>query len=315
MKNKEDLEGFLKNLINDNAENEITLKDAEDKEFERYCRLYEEKFGKHAYIAEPSGTKEQTINAIKVCIERNEDMLDRILYPNNNIYNKKDEEINVKKEEIIEELVNEIKVMPNDTEFTIGNLLMRYNDIINDDEVMELSLKIIGILKEKNITIGSDRESGYIGGLPQNFKYKRIINPSQENKDNKQEIIQAIKNKENALKYIKNDKDVDVICDIICKPKENKDPFWYDMAKNLLKAIIYYLKNTDNENVSIQRCKEIIEKTITSNEPRKVMEELLVGFDNNSNVKNLYRPIEIAPDKTFLCIFNTLNECLVDTLA
>lgn len=31
----------------------------EDKEFERYCKLYEERFGKKAYVAEPSGTKEK----------------------------------------------------------------------------------------------------------------------------------------------------------------------------------------------------------------------------------------------------------------
>lgn len=54
----------------------------EDKEFEKYCKLYEEKFGKRAYIAEPSGTKEKTIEAIKTCLEKNEDSLDKILYSN-----------------------------------------------------------------------------------------------------------------------------------------------------------------------------------------------------------------------------------------
>ena len=54
-----------------------------DKDFQEYCRLYEEKFGKHAYIAEPDGTKEQTIEAIKICLEKNEDLLDALLYPNN----------------------------------------------------------------------------------------------------------------------------------------------------------------------------------------------------------------------------------------
>lgn len=54
----------------------------EEKEFEKYCKLYKEKFGKRAYIAEPSGTKEKTIEAIKICLEKNEDVLDRLLYPN-----------------------------------------------------------------------------------------------------------------------------------------------------------------------------------------------------------------------------------------
>lgn len=52
----------------------------EDEEFERYCKLFEEKFNRHAYIAEPSGTKEQTINAIKICLRENKDILDQLLY-------------------------------------------------------------------------------------------------------------------------------------------------------------------------------------------------------------------------------------------
>ena len=54
----------------------------EDKEFEKYCKLYEEKFGKKAFIAEPSGSKQQTIDAIKTCLEKDKDLLVRILYPN-----------------------------------------------------------------------------------------------------------------------------------------------------------------------------------------------------------------------------------------
>lgn len=52
----------------------------EDIEFEKYCKLYEEKFGKRAYIAEPSGTKQQTIDAIKKCLEENKDILDELLF-------------------------------------------------------------------------------------------------------------------------------------------------------------------------------------------------------------------------------------------
>jgi len=35
-------------------------------------------------VEEPSGTKEKTVEAIKVCLEKNEDLLDKILYPNFN---------------------------------------------------------------------------------------------------------------------------------------------------------------------------------------------------------------------------------------
>ena len=53
-----------------------------DKEFVKYCELYKEKFGKNAYVSVPSGTKEKTIDAIKECLEKNEDILDKLIYPN-----------------------------------------------------------------------------------------------------------------------------------------------------------------------------------------------------------------------------------------
>lgn len=70
-------EEFMNKVID---EAEIKTLSEEEKEFEKYCKLYEEKFGKKAYIAEPSGTREQTINAIRTCLEQNEDLLDNLLY-------------------------------------------------------------------------------------------------------------------------------------------------------------------------------------------------------------------------------------------
>ena len=60
---------------------ETTLSD-EEKEFEKYCKLYEETFGKKVYIAEPSVTRKQTIETIKICLKENKDMLDELLYLN-----------------------------------------------------------------------------------------------------------------------------------------------------------------------------------------------------------------------------------------
>ena len=67
-----------------NATEEIISVDLteEEQEFEKYCNIYEERFGKRAYIAEPSGTMQQTINEIKKCLEEDKDMLDDLLYPN-----------------------------------------------------------------------------------------------------------------------------------------------------------------------------------------------------------------------------------------
>lgn len=79
---EKDYELFIKinDLSKENTSYEIS------KEYDRYAKLYEERFGKKAYIAEPSGTKEQAIKAIKKCLERNEDILDEIYYPNKNVY-------------------------------------------------------------------------------------------------------------------------------------------------------------------------------------------------------------------------------------
>lgn len=69
MNNEED------NLIENITKFIDSFKDEElsevDKEYNKYCELYKSKFGKNAYIAEPSGTKEQTIEAIKICIDEN----------------------------------------------------------------------------------------------------------------------------------------------------------------------------------------------------------------------------------------------------
>ena len=74
----------IKDFINSVIDRDVI--EEKDEEFEKYCALYKEKFGKDAYIAEPSGTKQQTIEAIKLCLKENQDMLDKIYYPD--IYKK-----------------------------------------------------------------------------------------------------------------------------------------------------------------------------------------------------------------------------------
>ena len=62
--------------------NEGTRSDEIDIIYDLYASTYEKKFNKKAYIAQPNGTKTQAIKAIKLCLERNEDLLDKIYYPN-----------------------------------------------------------------------------------------------------------------------------------------------------------------------------------------------------------------------------------------
>lgn len=74
------------NIINYMNDIENTNLFEEDKEFEKYLKLFKERFGRNAYIAEPSGTKQQTIEAIKICLKENKDILDELLYPNTDKY-------------------------------------------------------------------------------------------------------------------------------------------------------------------------------------------------------------------------------------
>lgn len=75
-----DVASFIEEFVNqENVNIKLTQ---EDKEFEKYLKVFKEKFGRNAYIAEPSGTKGQTIEAIKVCLKKNKDILDELLYPN-----------------------------------------------------------------------------------------------------------------------------------------------------------------------------------------------------------------------------------------
>ena len=85
----------IKEIIIDNAEEDRKTKILEmmnkipeqpktqlDEEFDKYCKLYEERFNKRAFIPEPSGTKEFVIECIKKCLDENNDILYDLYYPN-----------------------------------------------------------------------------------------------------------------------------------------------------------------------------------------------------------------------------------------
>lgn len=61
--------------------NETNFNNKIDEEYKKLSEEFKIKFNRKPYIACPSGTKEQTIEAIKICLEKNEDILDELLYP------------------------------------------------------------------------------------------------------------------------------------------------------------------------------------------------------------------------------------------
>lgn len=75
---KEDKDYMMETISNipEQARNEL------DDEYDKYAKLYEEKFNKKAYIPEPSGTKEFAIECIKKCLQEDKDILDDLYYAN-----------------------------------------------------------------------------------------------------------------------------------------------------------------------------------------------------------------------------------------
>lgn len=77
MENK-NIDEFVSSFISESTKENLS---EEEKEFEEYCELFRKRFGRNAYIAEPSGTVKKTIDAIKKCLEEDKDILDDLLYP------------------------------------------------------------------------------------------------------------------------------------------------------------------------------------------------------------------------------------------
>ena len=122
-----------------------------------------------------------------------------------------------------------------------------------------------------------------------------------------EEILQLIEEGVNPLEYMEGDYDIDLITKAITHKEDSEDPYFDDMAELLLKAMVHYLNSKNDEIKSLSRCKEIMNKVMESSDKRN---ELTSLFANNESAKVLYKSIEIASDKTFETILETLNNKL-----
>ena len=77
-KEENDVEKIMLEFMN----KELEPPTDEELEFMEYSKKFEERFGRKPYIAEPSGTIKQTIEAIKICLKEDKDILDELLFPN-----------------------------------------------------------------------------------------------------------------------------------------------------------------------------------------------------------------------------------------
>lgn len=123
----------------------------------------------------------------------------------------------------------------------------------------------------------------------------------------KTELLDIIKEGVNPLDYIKEEKDIDFICNSLVITGNEEEPFFEESAENLLRAILYYLVYTENEEKTLDRCKEIVGIGLNEESGRDMTRCLL---EKEERAKVLYVSIDIASDKTFKEIFEKLNERL-----
>lgn len=124
----------------------------------------------------------------------------------------------------------------------------------------------------------------------------------------KSELLNFIREGGNPLEFIKEERDIDFICNSLIIEGTDDDLYYEESAENLLRAILYYLVYTDNEEKTLNRCKEIAKMGLDKENARNSVKDLL-GKEERAKV--LYVSIDIASDKTYKEIFEKLNERLL----
>ena len=125
------------------------------------------------------------------------------------------------------------------------------------------------------------------------------MNVNGKNISTKAELLQTINEGVNILDYIKDEKDIDFVTNAIIIEGTDDDSYYEETAEILFKSILYYVLFTENENKTLNRCKEIAKYGI--NEINKIKEE-------RANL--LFKPVELASATTQKTVFEKLDERL-----
>lgn len=122
----------------------------------------------------------------------------------------------------------------------------------------------------------------------------------------KVELLNLIEKGINPLQFIKEESDIDFICNAITIEGKDEDLYFEEMAEILLKAILYYLIYIENEEKTLKRCKNIVEMVIIDNEFETVKSML----EKEERARVLFAAINIASEKNRRAIFEKLNDRL-----
>ncbi len=123
----------------------------------------------------------------------------------------------------------------------------------------------------------------------------------------KAELLETIKQGVNILDYIKNERDIDFVSKAIIIEGTDEDPYYEETAEIVFKSILYYVLFTDGETKTLNRCKEIAKHGIDGTDGINKIKDM-VTKEERANV--LFKPVEIASEKTAKAVFEKLNERL-----
>ena len=123
----------------------------------------------------------------------------------------------------------------------------------------------------------------------------------------KSELLNMIKEGINPLEHIKTEKDIDFVSNSIIIEGNDEDSYWEETAEILFKSILYYVLFTENEEKTLKRCKEIAKIGMEGTEGIEKVKNI-VAKEERAEV--LFKPIQIASDKTAKEVFKKLNERL-----
>ena len=130
------------------------------------------------------------------------------------------------------------------------------------------------------------------------------MNVNGKNISTKAELLQTINEGVNILDYIKDEKDIDFVTNAIIIEGTDDDSYYEETAEILFKSILYYVLLTENENKTLNRCKEIAKYGI--NEINKIRD--MVSKEERANL--LFKPVELASATTQKTVFEKLDERL-----
>ena len=123
----------------------------------------------------------------------------------------------------------------------------------------------------------------------------------------KAELLENIKQGINILDYIKNEKDIDFVTNAIIIEGIDEDTYYEETAEIVFKSILYYVLFTEGETKTLNRCKEIAKYGMDGTEGINKIRDMVAKEEIASL---LFKPVEIAPEKTAKVVFEKLNERL-----